>query len=79
LFCVTNVKNGRVQREVAILQLVQEHNEQTVSDLKARLAADMYVGIDPESVWALGDELGMMSISVGQTTSLMERWILFLH
>ena len=55
--CLTAVPNRRIQREVAAARLIkQPGGPSTVADVGS-LLADLSLGVDPEELWALGENL----------------------
>jgi amino acid adenylation domain-containing protein len=65
---LTGVPNARLQREARLLALLAAHDRPaTVGDLRLALA-ETPVGVEPEDLWQLGDELGYaVELSWGQT------------
>ncbi|HEU0016458.1 MAG TPA: amino acid adenylation domain-containing protein [Longimicrobium sp.] len=57
---VLGIPDARVARELRIAELVRaENGPETVRELRAVLAAEERAAVDPEALWALGEELGL--------------------
>jgi acyl carrier protein len=55
-----SIPDARLWRELRIVQLLEmEDGPETVADARALLDAEPSPAIDPEQLWALGDELGL--------------------
>lgn len=56
---LSNVPNLRVARDLAAWRLLQASKESvTVAGIRAQLNRSTLVGVDPEDLWALGEQLG---------------------
>lgn len=56
LYCLQGVPNARIQKEIQALKLLKAGGLKTVADLLKALE-EVPAGIDPESLWSLGDRL----------------------
>jgi acyl-CoA synthetase (AMP-forming)/AMP-acid ligase II/acyl carrier protein len=58
---VLGIPDARLARELRVLALLEaDDGPETVAEARARLAAEPAEAVDPEWLWALGDELGLV-------------------
>ncbi|RAL24606.1 non-ribosomal peptide synthetase [Thermoflavimicrobium daqui] len=56
--CLQQVANARLVEDHLFLQKLAEATDETVSELEKQLRDERKVGMDPEKLWELADELG---------------------
>jgi len=60
LLAVLGIPDARLWRELRIVELLEmEDGPETVAEARAVLAGERSSALDPEALWALGDELGL--------------------